>query len=44
METPADAIVRRAVRDGHRYQPGITLEQAMREHGLERIIKLSSNE
>ena len=43
-ESPAGAIVRRAVRDGHAYRPGTTLEQARREFGLERIIKLSSNE
>lgn len=44
METPASAIVRRAVRDGHPYQPGTTLEAARRKYGLERILKLSSNE
>ena len=44
METPADAIARHVVREGRAYQPGITLEAAMREHGLERIVKLSSNE
>lgn len=43
-ESPASAIVRRAVRDGHAYRPGTTLEQARRDFGLERIIKLSSNE
>ncbi len=44
METPASAIVRRAVREGHPYQPGMTLEAARRQYGLQRIIKLSSNE
>lgn len=44
METPASAIVRRAVREGHPYQPGTTLEAARRKYGLERIVKLSSNE
>ena len=44
MDSPASAIVRRAVREGRVYQPGTTLEQARRRHGIERIIKLSSNE
>lgn len=43
-DTPAGAIVRRAVRTGRAYQPGTTLEQARRELGVDRIIKLSSNE
>lgn len=43
-ETPAGAIVRRAVREGRAYSPGTTLEQARRELGIDRIIKLSSNE
>jgi histidinol-phosphate aminotransferase len=44
VETPASAIVRRAVREGRPYQPGMTLEAARRQYGLQRIIKLSSNE
>jgi histidinol-phosphate aminotransferase len=44
IASPASAIVRRAVRDGQSYRPGTTLEQARREYGIERIIKLSSNE
>jgi len=44
LASPAAAIVRPAVRDGESYRPGTTLEQARREHGLESIIKLSSNE
>jgi histidinol-phosphate aminotransferase len=44
MESPASAIVRRAVRDGRPYQPGTTLELARQNYGLEQIIKLSSNE
>ncbi|MGH7329718.1 MAG: pyridoxal phosphate-dependent aminotransferase, partial [Polyangiaceae bacterium] len=44
MDSPASKLVRRAVREGHAYRPGTTLEQAHRTYGLERIIKLSSNE
>ncbi|MBV8354864.1 MAG: aminotransferase class I/II-fold pyridoxal phosphate-dependent enzyme, partial [Candidatus Eremiobacteraeota bacterium] len=44
MKTPADAIVRPAVRQGGVYRPGTTSEQARREYGIERIVKLSSNE
>ena len=44
MDSPASKLVRRAVREGHAYRPGTTLEQACRTYGLERIIKLSSNE
>ncbi|HEY1728982.1 MAG TPA: histidinol-phosphate transaminase [Candidatus Baltobacteraceae bacterium] len=44
VASPAAGIVRRAVRDGQSYRPGTTLEQARREYGIERLIKLSSNE
>lgn len=44
MKSPADAIVRRAVREGRPYQPGTTMELARQNYGLEQIIKLSSNE
>jgi histidinol-phosphate aminotransferase len=44
MDSVASKLVRRAVRDGHAYRPGTTLEQARRTYGIERIIKLSSNE
>ena len=44
MDSPARRLVRRAVREGRAYQPGTTLEQARRTLGLDRIIKLSSNE
>ena len=44
MDSPASKIVRKAVLEGRAYQPGTTLEQARRELGVERIIKLSSNE
>ena len=44
MDSPASKIVRKAVREGRAYQPGTTLEQARRELGIDRIIKLSSNE
>jgi histidinol-phosphate aminotransferase len=44
MESPATKIVRRAVREGHAYRPGTTLEQARRTLGVENIVKLSSNE
>jgi histidinol-phosphate aminotransferase len=44
MDSAASRLVRRAVRDGHAYRPGTTLEQARRTYGIERIIKLSSNE
>ena len=44
IASPASSLVRRAVRDGQSYRPGTTLEQARREYGIERIIKLSSNE
>ncbi|MBV8425342.1 MAG: histidinol-phosphate transaminase [Candidatus Eremiobacteraeota bacterium] len=43
-QTPAGKIVRRAVREGRAYVPGTTLEQARRELGVDRIVKLSSNE
>lgn len=44
MSTPADAIVRRAVREGESYKPGTTLELARQNYGLQQIVKLSSNE
>ncbi len=44
MESLTSPLVRRSVRDLHAYRAGTTIEAARRKYGLDRIIKLSSNE
>ncbi len=43
-EDPAFALARETVRDVVPYQPGKPIEELQRERGLERVIKLASNE
>lgn len=41
---PADHLVRRAVRELTPYEPGKPVEEIQRELGIERVVKLASNE
>ncbi len=44
MSSLADSLVREALRDLAPYVPGTTVDQARSRYGLDRIVKLSSNE
>lgn len=44
MTDPSSALVRKAVLARKPYRAGTTIEQARKRYGLERVVKLSSNE
>ena len=44
MADPVSSFVRACLREQTAYVPGTTVEQARQRYGLERIVKLSSNE
>jgi histidinol-phosphate aminotransferase len=44
MSEPSNALVRKAVLERKPYRAGTTIEQAQARFGLERVVKLSSNE
>jgi histidinol-phosphate aminotransferase len=44
MTEPTSALVRKAVLERKPYRAGTTIEQARKRYGLERVVKLSSNE
>ncbi len=44
MAEPSSALVRRAVLERKPYRAGTTIDQARKRYGVERVVKLSSNE
>lgn len=44
MTEPSSALVRKAVLERKPYRAGTTIEQARKRYGLDRVVKLSSNE